>query len=589
LLRADVPANTIDTLKRRLDTLSVLNPDTGRSYAGALGGGTLADLRAWFILNAVSSPRQLLEILTQFFENHFVTEHSKSFDYFDRYYNDGNVQEIYAADWEYREVSKWRTALLSPNCTFYDLLEISAQSPAQIVYLDSVFSRGDGNSIANENYARELLELYCMGVDNGYDQLDITAMSRAWTGWSVEIVDRENVDNPFAPQSRTYGFYPNTSGSGVSNLVGVWTFNFKSQFHGTNRAPILSQWSTNASRTNLIAIGPKRYPARLGAPWAGQSYQIPIPRRTGTAGIQDAKDVIQSLAINIFTAEYLSVKLCRLFVHEGFPNPTTTTSLPEYAFYDYTDPNQSAEAELVHKCIVAWDTPGPDGRRGNIRAVLKTIFDSDLFRSHGGSLQKVKTPLEFTVSTIRALRAATANGTFTASTDGYSISGRSRGAASSPLVRLGNMRLFDRDAPDGYPEFGAAWISAGTLAERIRFVQTTLMSTSDTNKADLISGGNNNLTDPVALLKSKLPNDGSWNNAGAVADFFLSILYPGEGKANLDLYRLNMINFLNTSDNGSASSPFSALSNTGGAGSPYDTRVRGAVSMLMTLQRIQEQ
>jgi hypothetical protein len=111
------------------------------------------------------------------------------------------------------------------------------------------------------------------------------------------------------------------------------------------------------------------------------------------------------------------------------------------------------------------------------------------------------------------------------------------------------------------------------------------MSTSDTNKNDAISGGNNNLTDPVALLKKKLPG-ASWNNAGDVADYFLSILYPAEGKANLDLYRALAVNFLNKADDGVTNSPFLALSNTT---ANYDTRVRGMVAMLMILQRFHEQ
>jgi hypothetical protein len=404
----------------------------------------------------------------------------------------------------------------------------------------------------------------------------------------VDIVDPSQVNNPFAPQSRTYGFYPGNGTAGISNLVGVWSFVYKQANHGTNRAPILSEWSTNASRTNLIAIGPKRYASRLGAPWAGQSYQIVIPARTGNAGIQDGYDVIQSLATNLYTAEYLSVKLCRLFVHDNFPNPTTTTNLAEYAFYNYTNPNRSAEAELVRQCLVAWQTPGTDGRKGNIRSVLNTIFNSALFRSHGGSMQKVKTPVEYTVSAIRALRSANVNGTYTASTDGYSISGRSRTASSSPLVRMGSMKLFDRDAPDGYPEDGAPWVSAGTLAERVRFIQTYLMPSGDAAKGDGITGGNFNLSDPVTLLKSQLPA-GSWNVAGDVADYFLSILYPAEGTANLDLYRASAMAFLNTSDDGLSSSPFAALNNTTTGVGSYDHRVRAMVSMLMTLQRFQEQ
>ncbi len=583
LLVATAPPGNLASLKRRFDTVRTPSPDTGRFTVSDLGGGTLTDLKAWFVLNAVGSPRQLLEVLSQFFENHFVTEHAKSSDYFDRFYNDGNLMDKLAADWEYREMSKWRAALLNPNCTFYDLLKISAESPAMIVYLDSVNSKGNGASIANENYAREILELFCMGVDNGYDQLDITAMSRAWTGWSVELVDPVNIDNPHAAQSRTYGFYPGNGTAAVSNLVGVWTFNYKSANHGTNRAPIFSVWSTNATRTNLVFTGPKRYAARLGAPWAGQPYQMVIPSRTGDSSLQDGYDVITHLANNIYTAEYISVKLCRLFVHDGFPNPTTTTNLGEYGFYDYTNPNRSPEAELVRQCIVAWDTPGPDGRQGNLRLVLRAIFNSDLFRGHGGSMQKVKTPLEYTVSAIRALRSANPDGTFTARTDGYSISGR--GGSAYPLVRMGNLQLFNRDSPDGYPEASDPWVSAGTLAERIRFVQTMLMAVGDTNRNDGITGGNNNVADPVALLKKKLPA-GSWNSAGDVVDYFLGILFPGEGAANLDLYRLAAIDFLNTSDNGQSASAFSGLGNATPA---YDTRIRAMVSSLMSLQRFQEQ
>jgi hypothetical protein len=86
-------------------------------------------------------------------------------------------------------------------------------------------------------------------------------------------------------------------------------------------------------------------------------------------------------------------------------------------------------------------------------------------------------------------------------------------------------------------------------------------------------------------LKKKLA-PASWDNAGDVADYFLSILYPGEGKANLALYRSAAVDFLNTADTGTGSSPFATLGNTT---TNYDTRVRAMVSMLMTMQRMQEQ
>jgi uncharacterized protein (DUF1800 family) len=107
---------------------------------------------------------------------------------------------------------------------------------------------------------------------------------------------------------------------------------------------------------------------------------------------------------------------------------------------------------------------------------------------------------------VRALRSVNANGTATANTDGYSFNTR--------LNNMGSMALFDRAEPDGYPEVGPSWISAGTLVERIRYIQGLC------NPATGDDAGNH-VCDPVALLKKKLPS-GSWDNAGAVADYFLA-------------------------------------------------------------------
>lgn len=569
-LLSATPDQSAGVLRQRLENIGGEDPYSGLPHFTAYSTAALTDLRAWFCHNAVGSKRQLIEVLTQFLENHFVTQNSKSREYMDRFYNNGALEDAITTEWEYREVSRWRQALLNPNCTFLDLLKISAESPAMIVYLDTVGSKGNGNNVANENYARELFELFCMGVDNGYDQNDIIVMSRAWTGWTINIVDPWNINNPFAPRTIRNGLYPGNGSGSTSNLVGVWTFVFNNANHGTNRAPIFSEWDPNGPATSPRPLGSASYPysggqskivpARFGPPWAGNPYRLVIPpARTGTNGIRDGYDVLEHLANLPFTMEYISVKLCRLFVHDDF----------EHGVYDYADPNRSPEAELIRQCLVAWETPAADGRKGNMRAVLSTIFNSDLFRSHGGSLQKVKTPLEFVASSIRALRAENGTGGHTARTDGYSF--------NSPLNRMGGMSLFNRAEPDGYPESGPPWISAGTLDERVRFVQSLL-------EASTGSDAGNNVTDPVSLLKMKLPSN-QWNDAGAVADYFLGIIYPGEGKANLDSYRTLAIDFLNTADNGS-SNLFSSLSNTTAT---YDTRVRGMVSMLMTMQRFQEQ
>ena len=544
---------------------------------------TLTDFRAWHALRAVNARRQLLEILLQFFENHFVTEYGKTYTSFNKYYPSGfanrnSIRRRVATQLEYLENQRWRDALLNPQCTFHNLLKISAQSPAMIFYLDTIDSRGDEGRIANENYARELCELFCNGVDNGYDQSDIVEISKGWTGWRIEMVDFTNIFNPFALKTTTLIPGSGSSSTGYENLYGAWTFNYQGNRH-------------NDSAKTLFAG--KTVPARFGPPWAGNSYELVLNNGSGTNGIQDGYQIMERMADLPFTQEYISVKLCRLLVHDNFPNPTTSTNLPEYNYYDYTRTNLTAEAQLVHDCMMAWETNNP---KGQIWKVINTIVASDLFRSHGASMQKVKTPLEYTVSAIRVLRSSTngsnLSGTFTSRTDGYSISGSDQGnvldATTSPMHRMGRMLMFDRGAPDGYPEAGPSWISAGTLAERIRFIQSYCIAQGQPGHTGTATNDAVNCTcNPVALLELKLPA-ASWTNATAVAEYFTGILYHGLGAANLELFRQSAADFLDTADDGS-SSPFASLTVSAAAGSAYDTRVRGMVGLLMALPQFNQQ
>ena len=161
------------------------------------------------------------------------------------------------------------------------------------------------------------------------------------------------------------------------------------------------------------------------------------------------------------------------------------------------------------------------------------------------------------------------------------------------------MLLFDRDAPDGYPEAGPSWISASTLAERVRWAQSLCIANgrSGHTGSQSSSSGNdaqNSVCNPVGLVLTKVPA-GSRNNAGAVVDYFLGILYPGVGAGNLQFARQAAINFLN---DGSADSditpdyrntPFSGLPISNDSTQPYDERVRGMAGFLMSLPRFQEQ
>jgi uncharacterized protein (DUF1800 family) len=522
---------------------------------------TLDDLRAWHVYRAIHSQRQLHEVLAQFVQNHFATQYQKSQDYFDNNFNVGVytndlLRQNLAVDLHWREHQKFRAALLDPNCTFYDLLKISIESPAMIIYLDTILN---SKAAPNQNYAREVLELHTFGADNGYLQQDIVDLARVWTGWRVDKKDASVANDPFAAP------IPRTDRTNFANTPGLWVLHYSTNSHDTGTKRLF----TNAP-----------IDARFGGQFrGGQSYALVLTNTAaaGTNGFAEGYRVIGHLATLPYAMEFFSVKLCRLFVHEGF----------DYGRYDYTAANLTPEARLIRDCMTAWDTPAADGRKGNIRAVLNTIFASALFRGHGASQQKAKTPLELAVSAVRALRVSNldTNGwvAATAESDGYGLTGRNNN--TSPLSRMGGMGLFNKTEPDGFSEFGRVWLNTANLAERMRFVQHLLMpSTSSLKTSDYGTPGAANTADPVRLLRLRLPAS-DWNKDSAVVDFFLGLIYPGEGAGNLGRDRQAAMDYLNADEAGvPGAAPFSSL-----GGSAYDGRVRSMVGFLLSLPLFQEQ
>ncbi len=505
---------------------------------------SLSEIRAYHLLRAVQSKRQLYEIMVQFFANHFTTEYQKVEDWFDN-----NIQNLVtnpivranlALDLEWREHQKFRQALLNPNCNFHDLLKISIESPAMIIYLDTILST---RVAANENYARELLELHTMGVDNGYVQQDIVELAKMWTGWRVAKKDPASINNPHAPAV-----------ANLTNDLGQYVLHFSTNNHNYTVAKRLF--------TNVV-VDP-----RFGSQFrGGQPYAFTIGTNAfpGTNGMIEGYLVTDYLANLPQTMEFLSVKLCRTFVHDGF----------EFGVYDYAAASLSPETQLVKECMTAWNTPAGDGRKGNIRAVLRTIFNSALFRGHAAAQQKIKTPLEFAVSAVRALRVQDTDAfgfvSATSDTDGYGL--------TSPLSRMGGMNLFNRPEPDGFSEDGRIWLSTANLDERWRFAQHLLMATSyGLKNTDYAT--TRNTSDPAKLVRLKLPA-ASWNDPAAIVDYFFTLLAGAEGAGNLGMDRQAAIDFLNTADNGTTPSPFNLVS--------HDGRLRGMIALMMCLPRFQEQ
>lgn len=142
------------------------------------------------VLRAVLSQNQVREVSADFFRNHFTVSLEK-----------GPVKWL-AVEYE-REVVR-RHALGS----FPEMLSASAHHPAMLFYLDNVLSsrpatpeelaamekraRNNPERIEalrqrglNENYARELMELHTLGVDNYYTQQDVIEVAKCLTGWTI--------------------------------------------------------------------------------------------------------------------------------------------------------------------------------------------------------------------------------------------------------------------------------------------------------------------------------------------------------------------------------------------------------------------
>jgi len=158
----------------------------------------VGDVQAVKLARAVGTERQLQEVMTDFWENHFSVFAGKG------------LTRLYIPAYD-RDV-------IRPHALgrFRDLLGAVAKSPAMLFYLDQFQSTVDSTHTPlragrlprgrasqrplglNENYARELLELHTLGVDGGYTQRDVVEVARALTGWTM--LPRQGTGFTFRPE-----------------------------------------------------------------------------------------------------------------------------------------------------------------------------------------------------------------------------------------------------------------------------------------------------------------------------------------------------------------------------------------------------
>jgi uncharacterized protein (DUF1800 family) len=347
---------------------------------GQAANDVLMELSQHKMLRAVYSDRQLQEVLTDFWFNHFNVDARK-----------GRTRFM---------LTEYEREAIRPHVLgrFRDLLEATAKSPAMLFYLDNWMSvdpngphpaangqpgfanRPRGRFGApgggfpqqmqrpqppnaqrrglNENYARELMELHTLGVDGGYTQKDVTEVARAFTGWTIPG--------------------PRQAGAG---------FRFDATLHDPGEKVVLGQ------------------------------------RLKAGGGIKDGEQVLDLLASHPSTSKFISLKLARRFVSDT-PPPALVDRMA--ARFRQTE--------------------------GDLREVMRTLLTSEEFLSPTAYRAKVKTPLEFILSAVRATGADLPD--------------------ARPLVRgmqqLG-MPLYQCQPPTGYKDTSDAWTNTGALVSRMNF------------------------------------------------------------------------------------------------------------------------
>jgi uncharacterized protein (DUF1800 family) len=120
-------------------------------------------LRTWWITEMRATPAPLTERMTLFWHNHFVS----------------SQQKVRLARLMYAQNATFRRYATG---NFGTLLHAAAKEPAMLVYLDGVRNRKDA---PNENFAREVMELFTLG-EGHYTEQDVREAARAFTGWSID-------------------------------------------------------------------------------------------------------------------------------------------------------------------------------------------------------------------------------------------------------------------------------------------------------------------------------------------------------------------------------------------------------------------
>ena len=172
------PAWAVPDLGRaaRQKAIQALPPEEKRAAQQAeqrAQGQQIVDLRGWWLNRMATGPRPFQEKMVLFWHGHFATSCEKVRDGYYMWRQNDLFRQLGTDYW-------------------LRLLIAVGQDPAMLVWLDQAQSRKEH---PNENYAREVMELFSLG-EGHYTEKDVTEAARALTGWSLDRQVEQFIDRP---------------------------------------------------------------------------------------------------------------------------------------------------------------------------------------------------------------------------------------------------------------------------------------------------------------------------------------------------------------------------------------------------------
>jgi len=292
---------------------------------------------------------------------------------------------------------------------FDDLLVAVSKDPAMLIWLDSVLNNAAGSNIPNENYAREAMELYSLGADNGYNQVDITQLARALSGWSFTFAEADYIPNPASPSQKKVAnaHFKVYDGTVISPDTRVWwggTATISYTMHGTGTISLF-----------------------------GQSLDITTTANGWAKGENALRSILTARVANC--AQFLAKRMLTHFV---------TTGYTPQDFDDVTAMIQASNFDL--------------------RLVMKTLLKSQYFFDPANRFALVEGPVSWLVRAARMLcpPLPSASGQ---TPKGYPAWRLVTNNANT-FDQMG-MKLLDASGPNGWKEH-TAWLNSNTMRYRTK-------------------------------------------------------------------------------------------------------------------------